>query len=200
MSTMPSIRLQGYKRFEPPLRLDFEGWSRREAHSYFEWFMNQVPTRLRELRKLTKRLDGECELDDSTESLFCLGKLLVGYARTRPSTPRELAEDVNDLPSHLRPFVDVEDWQLTEDTISLCVDVGIYFAEVLRQAHPSLEWRLWTRKTVGHNRPVLVGFDGNVPLDPTRVSINVALGEARGQHGEARLRELFDVWSAKVNQ
>jgi hypothetical protein len=199
MSTMPSMRLPGYHRFEPPEKLDFQGWTRGEARSYFEWFMNQIPERLSELRKLGKRLNQDCRLDGSRESLFCLGKILVGHAETRPSTPKELAEDANDLPPHLKPFVEIEEWQLTEDTISLCVDVGIYFAEVLRQEHPSLEWKLWTRKTVGHHRPALVGFQGNVPLDPIRIAINIALGKARGQHGETRLRELFDVWSAKAN-
>jgi hypothetical protein len=104
------------------------------------------------------------------------------------------------LPNHLRPLVEVEDWQLTEKTLSLCVDVGIYLAEVLRGAHPELKWSLWTRRTVDYHRPVLVGFQGQVPMDPIRIAINVALGMVRGERQPTRLRELFDVWSKKVAQ
>jgi hypothetical protein len=198
MSTMSSIELPGYRRFEPPQALDFEHWSRREAQSYFEWFMDQVPQRVSELRRLARRLDGGCHLDGSPESLYCLGKILVERAKTRSSTAREIAEDRNDLPSRLRPFVEIEDWQLTEDTLSLCVDVGIYFAEIIREENSSLEWRLWTRKTVGYNRPVLSGFVGDVPLDPVRITINIVLGSVKDEFGENRLEELFHVWSAKV--
>ena len=44
------------------------------------------------------------------------------------------------------------DWALDDVTEYLCIDVGMYFAEVLRRAHPSLRWELWTYRTVEFHR------------------------------------------------
>ena len=182
MSPVPSIELPGYRPFRPPKRLDFTGWSRQEARSYFEWFTERIPERMGELRRTIERLKHDCSLDGTPDSLICLGEILLSRVSTRASTPEETAQEATELPQQLRPFVEIEEWQLTEETLSLCVDVGIYLAEVLRSTHPDLRWALWTRKTVDYNRPVLVGFQGNVPLDPIRIAINVALGKARGEH------------------
>jgi hypothetical protein len=195
---MSLTNLHGYEPFAPPRPIDFDSWSQREARSYFEWFVDQIPERIDQLRKLVEKTDGACRLDGTPESLFCLGELLFAQVAIRSSTREEIAEDMNELPSHLRPFVQVEDWQLDDLTISLCVDVGIYLAEVLVREHPHLEWALWSRKTVGHNRPVVRGFEGDVPLDPIRVVINLALGKVRKADKPTRLREVYEVWARKV--
>ena len=189
-----------YRPFDPPERLDFDGWTRKEARAYFDWFVGQIPERLYELRRVVAAADADCELDGSPDSLACLGEPFLGWVTTRPRTPDEKAEAYADLPEHPQGAVEVEDWELTEETLSLCVDVGIYFGEVFRAAHPQIEWQLWTRKSVGHHRPVLVGAQGNVPLDPINIATNIAFGTARGRGRPGRLRELFDVWSDDVER
>jgi hypothetical protein len=82
--------------------------------------------------------------------------------------------------------------------LALCVDIGVYFGEVLRRAYPSLRWELWTRKTVEHNKPVILGFPSGIPLDPVGVTVTIALGFATREREETALLDLFDYWSAKV--
>ena len=195
---MTRLSALGYELFTPPLSLDFARWSRPEARSYFEWFIDQIPSRLAELARVEAAMSEICPLDLLPESLVCLGKTFGSLVETQPRTQEQLTHARQELPSTLRPVVEVEDWELTEEGLSLCVDVGVYFAEVLRKAHPTLRWEPWVRKTVDLNRPVLVGFRGSVPLDPVRIAINTALSEAAGEHRPNRLSELFDVWSSKV--
>jgi len=195
---MTSLSALGYELFTPPLSLDFGRWSRREARTHFAWFVEQIPNRLAELARIEALMSETCLLDLLPKSLVCLGESFHSLVETRPRTQEQLTHARLELPSNLRPVVEVEDWELTEEALSLCVDVGVYFAEVLRKAHPSLRWELWVRKTVDLNRPVLVGSRGSVPLDPVRIAINTALSEAAGEHRPNRLSELFDVWSSKV--
>ena len=192
------IDAAGYRHFSPPMRLDFSGWSRQDARSYFSWFVDQIPERIDELRRVVEAVGPDCTLNCSPDSLACLGHFLFAHVEIRPSTPAEIAEESDELPAQLREHVQLEKWQLTERTLSLCVDVGIYLAEVLRSSHNGLRWSLWTRKTVDYNRPVLVGFQGGMPFDPARIAINVALGKARDKSQPERLQELFRVWSKKV--
>jgi len=90
-----------YRLFQPPMPLDFEDWSAREAKSYFEWFVSQIDDRLDELHRLVERARTDCRLDLTPESLACLGEFFVDEVSTRPSTPEETIEDWLALPARL---------------------------------------------------------------------------------------------------
>jgi hypothetical protein len=87
---------------------------------------------------------------------------------------------------------------LTGLTLSLCIDVGIYLAEALRALYPNLRWELWTSGTMGFNRPVVVGFQANVPMESPRIVANIALQRVGGQASPAALRKVFDVWANRA--
>lgn len=180
--------------------MEFERWTRSEALDYFDWFMTQIDQRIRTLSTAIHGSDvgSDCMLDGTPDSLLCLGEVLLAVTATRPSTAQERAAEASLFPEHLSSTVVPEGWELTEATLSVVVDVGIYFAETLRRAHPSLAWVLWTRRTVDFQRPVIVPFRGGVPLDPIRISGNIALQAARGGPDRTRLRELFDYWGDRV--
>lgn len=193
------MELPDYMLFIPPMELDFANWSRKTARSYFDWFLGQISERKDELARLVSRLSPGCRLDDSPDSLRCLGEVFVSEVRTRPSTQEEIAQQGEALTPRLREVVETEVWELTDRTLSLCLDVGIYFAEVLHKEHPTLEWDLWTRKTVEYNRPVLVGFRGNVPLDAPGILVNIARRKVDGQHQVGELKRVFEHWSSMVS-
>jgi len=184
-----------YAPFSPPRELNFREWSPKEAREYFGWFTAQLDARIDQLRRVAVG----CNLDMSPTSLSCLGRFLVENVRTRPKPATVAAAQRQAIKEPLRSLVPIEPWVLDGRTISLAMDVGIYFGEVLRTAQPSLEWRLWQRATVERNRPVLVGFRAGVPCDPFRLATNICFSAARGDLMPGRLTELFNVWSGKVD-
>lgn len=153
--------------------------------------MPQIPSRLEHLRAVVRRHQ-RCELDLQPDSLSCLGEFFAEHVTTQPWTAAEIERERAKLPEQLREVIGVDDWELTYETLSLCFDVGIYFAETLRRVHPELEWVLWKRKTIEYHRPVL-DFSGGA-LDAPRIMNNVALKPADGTSKPNELRDLFDVW------
>jgi len=82
-------RFPNYNRFDPPMALDFANWTRREARSYFDWFIDHIPERMNELRRFARFAMPDCDLDGLPDSLRCLGKLLIEHVATRPRTAKE---------------------------------------------------------------------------------------------------------------
>ena len=132
-------------------------------------------------------------------------RFLKDHVRTRLLRPEERAAQRDALAREIPTgAVDVVlgiagGWTLDAVTTSLCVDVGMYFGEVMRRTRPGLEWSLWSRRTIELNKPVLTGFVRGVPLDPVGIVEGVAMGLADATQNESRLTELFDTWSSRVN-
>lgn len=76
---MSLTNLHGYEPFAPPRPIDFDSWSQREARSYFEWFVDQIPERIDQLRKLVEKTDGACR----PWWMVYVGDLEVVHARLR---------------------------------------------------------------------------------------------------------------------
>jgi hypothetical protein len=204
--TLSRSDLPGYRPLPIPFHIDYEGWTRKEARAFFEWFVEQIDDRIDQLQRMM-RTDGlDCSLDRSPESLDCVGEFLKRHARPRLFGPEERQERREALmanpkvPAEAVPVIEAISggWTTDELSISLSVDVGMYLGEVLRAAHPSLRWELWTRKTVEYHMPVLTGFVNNVPLDPAGIAHVLALRFVKGEGDAGRLRELFDYWSTQV--
>lgn len=181
-------------------------WSKKEAREYFARFMREIDARLDTLQTAITDSGYGCLLDFTRGSLECIGRFLKDHVRTRLLRPDERTAQREAL-AHEIPTEAVDavlgiagGWTLDEVTTSLCVDVGMYFGEVMRRTHPALEWSLWSRRTIELNKPVLTGFVRGVPLDPEGIIEVFAMGLAEGTHNESRLTELFDIWSSRVNE
>lgn len=203
---MQSPRLAGYELFVPYTEPRFDEWKTKEARAYFNWFIEQIPDRIRELASVVEAWDADCHLDFDPDSLYCLGRFFLRHVGTRPKSDEELAQERAFLRSvkgsyglTMESIIEVQDSTLDPTTISLCVDIGMYFGEVLRASHPQLRWDLWTRKTEPHNRPALVGFDFKLGLDPVGLLVTRAWAVAREEERNPnRLRELLEAWSREA--
>ena len=102
------------------------------------------------------------------------------------------------MPTHIREFV--SEGELTERTISLAMDVGMYLSQVFVRNEPSLRWDqiFGSSRFIDYGQPVLVGFTSKVPFNPVRMVITVAYGLAKGTSDGKRLREIYDIWSKKT--
>jgi hypothetical protein len=186
-----------YKTIQPPFSLDFFQMSRRDLVEYFAWFQDILGVRTRELESVVRETSG-FELWNATferSSLGSLGNWFATSVTTRPRTSAEL-EHLN-----LQSVSDfgVSAFELTNESFSFAIDIGMYFARTLMRTHPQVTWKqfLNNKRFADYGQPVLVGF-GSVPLNPVRIGVTLGYGLTTGREGSERLCEVFDYWSARA--
>jgi hypothetical protein len=127
--------------------------------------------------------------------LNALGDWFASQVETRPRTDSELAE----IKAGSEFGIGGSKSELTNRTLSLAMDVGMYLGEVMTARHPKLTWEqpLDDPAFIDYGRPVLSGFGGTM-FNPVRIVVTFAYGVAAGRRTGSRLREVYDVWSARA--
>jgi hypothetical protein len=186
-----------YQIIQPPFTLQFREMSKQELKDYFQWFLDVLPTRIRELASAVRQTPGfeTWQLDGTPASLNALGEWFATQAEAGQRTSEERVEIAN---RSAYP-IDISNEELTNRTFSLAMDVGMYLAQVLLKNHPSLRWEqpFGSKKFVDYGQPVLVGF-GAAPLNPVDIAVTLAYGLVSKRRGGQRLREIYDHWSQQV--
>ncbi len=174
--------------------------TRAEARQFFEWFVSQSASRQKILSEYMRETGGDCEkLDYTPESLVSLWAWAVAHVQARRLTGDEIEALSKSTPSWFKD-VDHDNRELTEETISISVDVGYYLAEVFLRRYPRLKWGLWTKgkKSYDYHRPVIRGIIGGkyeIPLDPSGIVQTCAWHAIRGKHNIQKLYEIYKFWS-----
>ena len=184
-----------YHPIQPPVRtLRLRELSKRELREYDRWFHEVTPERVGELADFVRRSPGfeHWRPDYSRGSLDSLGRWLATKVETRQRTQEELDEIASRLPH--REYVSQN--ALTDRTISLAYDVGMYLGEVLVRNNPTLGWDqiFGSKRFIDYGRPVIVGFRGKVPFNPVGMLLTYVGKLERGTDRGRGLRELYDVW------
>lgn len=179
-----------YKTIEPPFTLKFWDMPKKELRDYFRWFEDIIPERVAELTRVVKSSDGfeHWKPDYTPSSLNALGSWFATQVQTRPRTGQELAEIAVQSPFPR------SDWELTNRTISLAMDIAIYLSQVLLHNHPRLKWdqQFGSKKYIDYGQPVLTGFPNDVPMNPVRVVTSLAYGLVKNTTSTKALREIYD--------
>jgi hypothetical protein len=187
----------GYEIIQPPFTLEFRTMSRKEATSYFNWFMEQIPIRMKILHEAVQSTPGyeDWSADYVPESLERLGQWFHDHVETRKSTQEENDEIYRKAPAWFRN-VEIQDWELTNRTFSLAVDIGMYLSQVFEKNVPGLKWKMVKKPNddVNFQQPVLSG-SGKLVLNPVRVLIVYAYSLADNTRGPEGLRELYNIWA-----
>ena len=185
-----------YSLIRPPFRtLKFAEMTRKELREYDRWFRDEIPRRI---GILTKAVNSSTSFEgwepsSAPQSLNSLGDWFASQVATRRHTRDELKR----IPSHIR------DWatggELTDRTISLAVDVGMYLSQVFTHNYPSLKWDqiFGSKRFVDYGQPVLVGF-GKAPFNPVSMMLTLAYGLADKTKDGQRLRGIYDIWSKMI--
>ena len=186
-----------YEIIQPPFTLRFRTMSREEANDYFDWFMEQIPLRIKILEEAVQSTVGyeDWRADYTPESLERLGQWFYEHVETRKRTEREKETIYSRAPEWFRG-VEIEDWELTDRTFSLAMDIGMYLSRVLQKNLPGLRWEMVTKpkNDADFQQPVLAGT-GRLVLNPIWVLVTYAYGVARHSKGPERLREIYDIWA-----
>jgi hypothetical protein len=190
-----------YQNIQPPFTLKFREMSEKDLKDYNQWFLSSISARINVLSVAVKSTQGfeEWQPDYSEISLGALGQWFAGQVETRELSKQEIQEILDEQKLFK---VGTQDWTLTIKTRSLIFDVGMYLSQVLLKNHSSLRWdqqflKVRGKKFIDYGQPVLVGF-GAVACNPIRLTDVLAYSLADGGATGSRLRQLYDIWSAKI--
>jgi hypothetical protein len=182
-----------YETIQPPFTEGFREMSKRDLKRYSEWIMGIKDKRIEILEAAVRQSAGfeDWRADYAPHTFVALGSWFALRVTTRPQTPEELAEKRKVL----FPLAEPPSWELTTQTFSIALDIGLYFGESLRLRHRHLHWEqyLQDRRCIDFGQVVLVGL-GSVPLNSIHIMITLAYGLAGGERTGSRLAELYAVW------
>lgn len=180
-----------------PVTKFFAAMTKTELKEFYAWFMLNLPYCIEELMQLVRSTPGfeDWSADESPESLDSLGAWFERNAQKRNLTP----EEIDAVKSQLTRPIDITEWDLTNETKSVAVYVGMYYGQVALKANSELRWeqQLGSKKLADFGQPVITG-SSVVPLNPIRVAYSMAHGFIDGTKNRNQLREAYDYWAKLV--
>ncbi|ODP30926.1 hypothetical protein [Pandoraea sp. ISTKB] len=183
-----------YQLVSPPCALDFVALTKQELKKYNEWFIAIVPERVATLQSCVNASAGHGSWSANFDpaSLIELGDWFASQVSTRDRTQSEALA----IEARLTFPMNVPHEELTDETVSKAIDVGMYFGTVLLKNHPSLRWGFKTesKRFADYGQPVIVGF-GSAILNPVRIAVTLAYGVAAGTQSGSRLGQVYKFWS-----
>ena len=186
-----------YQIIEPPFTLKFDEMSKGELEDYASWLRDVFDERMIQLEAAIRATPdfARWKCTFTPESLGQLGDWFAREVRAQSPTPEKLVD--LKLRGELR--VSVPSVDLTTRISSIEIDVGLYLARTLEVAYPELVWKQFfnDKRSIDYGQPVLVGF-GRMPLNPIRLSVNLAYGLATGNQTGKGLMEIYEYWSNRV--
>ena len=182
-----------YQIIHPPIFNDFEKRTRQEIRSYKDWFISAIPERLAHLEANVKSTPGYLgwKADVTPESLRSLDRWFASQVQTQKTTRAELEA----LKAQLTFPVDLPDARLTERTVSVAIDIGMYLGEVVLAHVAGTKWEqvLKDKRNADYGQLVVTGL-GKMPFNPVRVAIVVASKYADGM--ATGLPEVYSSWTS----
>jgi hypothetical protein len=171
--------------------------SKQELKDYYRWFMDALPKGINELAEAVRQTPGfeTWQPDCTPASLDTLGEWFAVQVEKREQTE----EEIQKIKARLTFPMEIPREELTDRTFSLAVDIGMYFSQVLLKNHPSLRWNqpFGGKLHIDYGQPVLAGF-GAMAFNPVHMMTVLAHGLADKKRTGEGLREIYDIWSKKV--
>jgi len=185
-----------YPLMDPPMgAVSYSEMTKKQAQEYFNWYVQEIPVRINILMGAIEAsgVQNMEQFDLTSESLNPLWAWLKERIKTTPKSQEKMNELRNTLPSWI--LEDVSNWELDTGTLTLAVDVSLYFAEVFLRKYPHLQWDFKSKpKSDAYlNKPVVTGFKRG-GLHPPTVVTNLCRSYVEGKQ-DKNLVSLFEVWS-----
>lgn len=154
------IRDVKYDLMVPPLGLDFNNMTPKQAGENFEWFLSKIPERMEYFRtRCASDLSiSPDSLSFTAESLIPVWKWFLNTARME-KTP---AEELKKMKEGAKLFGDsfINRKQFTVATTFIMRDIGIYVGQCYVLNYKNLYWHYSTKpkNEINVNQPVIAGF------------------------------------------
>lgn len=186
-----------YSLINPPspihLDIDFRELPKPLLKEYFSWHMNAMEERLKILERAIQTSKGYEDWTSTyeVESLKRLGKWFVEQIYITPKS-RELVEYERDMLHEMR--IEPVHWEFTEETISLCFDVGLYLSNTLTTQLPDLKWiqPLRSINTPNYGEPVI--SNGKLNMDSWNIMHVIALKLIKPPYDTDIIYDIYHIW------
>ena len=170
-----------------------------EAKQYFNWFMDQMPFRLQILKDMVASTIPEPLFSSLSEQAFYeMGVWLDKHLDMRELSPEEIEQNLVIFPQWIHSSL--PKMVLSERSISLCMDIGIYFGKMMIHNHPTLFWD-YVRKPksdANFQKTVISGFPKKMNLNPVQIVYVIANKKMNGVSTMDEFTTTYNVWSSMV--
>jgi hypothetical protein len=187
-----------YTTIQFPIPGSFSEMTPKQHVEHARWMISVSDERIAQLEAVVRASAGfETWIADNPISSFIeLGPWFTQRVSTRPRT---IAETQSLNLGDLAGTEFDSGTELTEQTYSLCFDIGLYFARVMMEQHPSLKWAKARggKKSIDFGQPVLTGF-GRIDLNPITILVTAAWGATRGRDLRERFQMIYSNWAIRV--
>ena len=177
-----------------PIDFYFNEKSKKQLKLYYDWFFSHKSQRIEELTCAVNSMIGHKDwaADYTPNSLKELGEWLNKNIKTEKLSEEELKRKREQVPL----YITINDYDLSNETYSKLIDVGIYFGEVFIENYKYLKWEQYfsnIKNDSNQGHLVLKGF-GKLVLNPIRVSYITGSSMADKKENDNTLYESFENW------
>lgn len=186
-----------YSLMTPPFQIkNFDEMSEKDAKEHYDWYISEIPNRLKLLEKALNVLkpNQEVKFDFSKESLIGLWSWYLDNAEIIQKTEEEYQKEVANSTPMTRTSIKKE--KIATGWLAIAMDISIYFAECLVKNNEALQWGVVTKpKSLACvNKPVIIGFNHNMQLDATNILFVQTRKVLKGVKKKDALLQLYDNW------
>ena len=193
--------IKHYKIIESPYTNKFDQMTKKELKEFYDWYVCIIPSRIEILSKTVKASKGfqKWKADFSPQSLI---KLEEWIDKNLDKSQQTLDWILSISPNSSHWFNEEEDekWEKTNETVSLAIDCGIYFGEVMLFNNLTLKWIHGTnlsKRDFYYGQPLISGF-GKIDLAPFNLISLLFCKFIKGTNKKDALINLYDVWVSEI--
>lgn len=120
-----------------------------------------------------------------------------------PKPLEKFNAEIKDIPVHMRPYAKSDNYLLSDRTISICYDIGIYLGDLIINIDNRIKWELEKDIQIAdYGQPVIGKRGCLLKLNPFAVTKNVASSIFEGEFREEGFNGFFNAWKKgfKVDQ
>ena len=138
-------------------------------------------------------------LDKSPESLIPLWEWFEYHNEWEEKAEDELRAELIGRPEWMQRHIIAETKTFTTLTLAIIMDISIYFSETLIQNNPTIYWGFKSspKKLDGVNRPILLGFKGDINVFPFTL-VKVCARKSTRSKNKNQLYNLYNTWCKNV--
>lgn len=188
-----------YEMMIPPFKHgEFVNMNKKEAQQYFDWYISQVKHRINILKKFVEKEGLENVLDYSADSFIPLWEWYEKKIEFVQKDVEEYKSEVSKYPNWMQS--EILTTKVSFETLKYALDISMYFAEsIIRNSGGKIKWGYFTspKKRMSVNEPTLLGFKGNMDLNPRLVVLNCTRRSGKGKLN-TRLIEMYNIWMSYV--
>lgn len=184
-----------YEMMIPPFEHNgFKNLKKEEVRVYFEWYISQIEHRTKVLEKYIQSTDESMIFDYSPESLIPLWGWYEKKIIIVKKNIEELENEFSKYPLWMHD--EILKTKISLETLKYGMDIAIYFAEVvIRNSNKKIFWSYFTspKNRMSVNEPTLLGFKGNMDLNPRLIVINCTR-RSSVEFKNTRLFDMYNTW------